>query len=97
MSRVADRPYFLYVLWSETARRFYIGISEDPDQRLAQHNSGESAGWTRRHQPWVLVHSERYETFGEARRRELALKAQKGGAGFFRKTGLDPQRFGRGS
>jgi putative endonuclease len=96
MSRVADKPYFLYVLWSATGQRFYLGISEDPDHRLEQHNAPDADGWTRRYQPWTIVHIERYESFGDARRRELDLKAQKGGAGFFRKTGLDPSQFKRG-
>jgi hypothetical protein len=34
-------------------------------------------------------------SYTEARRRELELKSQKGGKGFFAKTGLDPTRFGR--
>ena len=38
MSRVSGRVHYVYVLWSPRARRFYIGISEDPDQKLTQHN-----------------------------------------------------------
>ena len=30
----------MYVLWSASARKFYIGISEDPTVRLLQHISG---------------------------------------------------------
>jgi putative endonuclease len=97
MSRVAGKPYFVYVLWSAGGSRFYIGISEDPSQRLHQHNSGIRAGWTRRHRPWTLVHLEKYDTYTQARARERELKAQKGGAGFFAKTGLDPDTFKQGS
>ena len=93
MSRVSDKPYFVYVLWSPSGLRFYIGVSEDPENRLLQHNSGELRGWTKRYRPWLIVHTERYRTYGDARRRELDLKAQKSGAGFFFKTGLDPTRF----
>jgi len=35
MSRVSDKPYFVYVLWSKSASRFYIGISESPEIRSA--------------------------------------------------------------
>ena len=93
MSRVTGKPYFVYVLWSASGRRFYIGISEAPDQRLHQHNSDDRAGWTARHRPWRLVHTERYDSYQEARIREGELKAQKGGAGFYAKTGLDPAAF----
>jgi putative endonuclease len=97
MSHISDKPYLVYILWSESGRLFYIGISEAPEHRLEQHNSESGQGWTRRHQPWVIVHTERYTTYGDARRRELDLKAQKGGVGFFAKTGLDALNFKRGS
>ena len=42
MSHVSGRVYFVYVLWSVSAGKFYIGISEDPAARLQQHNSGVS-------------------------------------------------------
>jgi putative endonuclease len=97
MSRVSDRTYFVYVLWSQSARRFYIGVSEDPSVRLAQHNSEAGKHWTKRYRPWTLIHSERHASYAEARRRELRLKAQKGGAGFFAMTGLNPSDFPRRS
>ena len=97
MSRVSGKPYFVYVLWSEAAKRFYTGISENPESRLDQHNSGQLHGWTARFRPWQLVHSERFPDYAAARRREKDLKAQKSGLGFFVKTGIDPARFRRGS
>ena len=97
MSRVSDKPYWLYVLWSPSGGRFYIGVSDDPDRRLAQHNDAGARSWTRRYSPWNLVHTERYASYREARERELELKNQKGGVGFFTKTKLDPSDFGRGS
>ena len=97
MSRVSGKPYFVYVLWSQTGGCFYIGISEDPENRKLQHNSDAGRGWTARHRPWKLVYSEKCEDYKTARLRENELKRQKGGIGFFEKTGLDPARFGRGS
>jgi putative endonuclease len=95
MSRVSSKDYFVYILWSKPARKFYIGISEDPAARLAQHNSGVSK-WTARLVPWEMVHVERHEIYSGARKRELLVKRQKGGAGFYTLTGLDPVRFARG-
>jgi len=92
MSRVSDKPYFVYVLWSPSASRFYIGISEDPKIRLIQHNAGISK-WTARHAPWELVRVEAYLDYSSARKRELLLKRQKGGIGFYGLTGLDSSRF----
>ena len=96
MSRVSGKSYFVYVLWSAHADRFYIGVSEDPEKRLEQHNQG-LAGWTARHYPWTLVYTEGYQDYRTARKRELELKAQKAGRGFFLRTGLKPEQFGRGS
>jgi putative endonuclease len=96
-SRVANKPYFLYVLWSSSAARFYIGISDSVAHRMKQHNSAGPQGWTSRYKPWTLVHSEQFDNYTDARRRELELKRQKGGKGFFAKTGLDPSDFGRRS
>jgi putative endonuclease len=90
------KPYFVYVLWSAGASRFYIGLSEDPVKRLQQHNQART-GWTARYRPWILVHTERYDDHQAARKRELELKAQRGGRGFFLRTGLNPNQFGRGS
>ena len=97
MSRVSGRPYFVYILWSASARRFYIGVAASPIDRLAQHNSGTYRSWTKSYRPWTLVKTEQYANYTTARGRELELKAQKGGRGFFEKTGLDPGAFGRGS
>ncbi len=95
MSRVSGKSYFTYVLWSASAHRFYIGITENPAHRLAQHNLGKF-GWTKRYRPWEIVFAEEHDSYAAARKRELQLKAQKGGFGFYAQTGLDPARFGRG-
>ena len=94
MSRVSGRSFYLYVLWSGSAKRFYIGISIDPQHRLLQHNQS-TRGWTARYRPWHLVHQESYLDYASARKREIELKRQKGGDGFFRLTGLDPNQFMR--
>ncbi len=92
MSRVSSRRYFVYVLWSMSASRFYIGMSEDAEKRLVQHNTGISK-WTARYAPWELMLVESYPNYTDARKRELLLKKQKGGVGFYALTGLDPARF----
>ncbi|MCW9706541.1 GIY-YIG nuclease family protein [Fodinibius salsisoli] len=38
--------HFLYILRSEVKETYYIGVSDDPERRLAYHN-GESKGYTR--------------------------------------------------
>jgi putative endonuclease len=70
-------PCSVYIVKSEIADRYYIGSATDVDKRVAIHNSG-SARWTRRYQPWVVVHIEEYATRGEAIIRERFLKRLKG-------------------
>ena len=76
MSRVSDKSYFVYVLWSKSASRFYIGISESPETRVVQHNAGISA-WTARYMPWDLGLAEPCANYSDARKRELRLKKTK--------------------
>jgi putative endonuclease len=78
--------YRVYVLQNSVGS-FYIGLSEDIAVRLAQHNAGVSK-WTKSRGPWGLVWSSDPLSLSEARKLENLLKRQKGGAGFYRLTGL---------
>jgi putative endonuclease len=71
--------YQVYIL-KNAAGRSYIGVTEDVETRLAQHNSGVST-WTRGKGPWVLDWLSRPLDLGEARKLENLLKRQKGGGG----------------
>ena len=71
MSRVSGRAFFVYVLRSECSPRFYISISENPRQRLKQHNES-GRGWTARYCPWVLTHVEEYPNYRAARQRDFS-------------------------
>jgi putative endonuclease len=82
VSRVSGKPYFVYVLWSPSGRVFYVGISDDVGVRVAQHNAGKHASWTRKHRPWVVVHTENYCDYRSARCRELDLKLKREAAAF---------------
>jgi putative endonuclease len=86
------RPYWVYVLYSDSGDRFYTGLSEDVDERLRKHNAGRSR-WTARHRPWRCVFRREFRDLTEARRFERLLKRQKGGDGLFRLTGLRARDF----
>ena len=66
--------YFVYVLKSECYNRFYIGISDNIDRRLKEHNNGKTKS-TKHYRPWNLVFSEMYENRAQARVREKYLKS----------------------
>jgi putative endonuclease len=78
--------YFVYVLQNPESR-CYIGLSDNVVRRVEQHNLGVSK-WTRGRGPWRLVWNKGPFTLSEARKLEQDLKRQKGGSGFYQKTGL---------
>ena len=53
---------------------FYTGWTNDLDKRLAAHNSGTGAKYTRSRRPVTLWYYECFPTRSEAMRRECALK-----------------------
>ena len=80
--------YRVYVLLNEQARR-YIGLTENLERRLQQHNAGVSK-WTKNRGPWKLVWQSEPMSLSNARKLENQLKRQKGGRGLdhiIQKTG----------
>ncbi len=66
--------WFVYVVRCRDGT-LYTGISRDLAARLAKHNQGKGARYTRGRGPVALVHSERLSGQAEALRREAAIKA----------------------
>jgi putative endonuclease len=66
---------FVYVLGTATRNGplTYVGWTHDVARRLAQHNAGKGARFTRG-RAWILLHQERLATRGEAMSREWHLK-----------------------
>lgn len=52
----------------------YSGYTPDPARRLALHNRGKGAKYTRARLPVQLVYTEAFATKSEALKREAALK-----------------------
>ncbi len=69
--------FYVYVLYSKSWDRFYIGQTSDVDDRIKRHNGGRSQ-YTRGGRPWLLIHTEEYSTRSEAIKRELFLKSAEG-------------------
>ncbi len=65
--------YYTYIV--ECAdKSLYTGFTDDPDKRMAAHNAGEGAKYTRSRRPVELKYFEEFETKSEACRREYAIK-----------------------
>jgi len=69
--------WYLYILESEKDGIHYIGISQDTNRRLQEHNSGKNL-FTKGHIPWKLLYTEIYNSAVEARAREKYFKSGAG-------------------
>ncbi len=65
--------FFVYVLYSQTLRKFYVGQTTDVAQRLEEHNRGKSK-YTSKGAPWEVVTTFEAQTRSEATRLELQIK-----------------------
>ena len=65
--------FYVYILYSEKADKYYIGQTEDIDQRISTHNLRRNLGLN----DWQLKYFEKYETRSEAVRRESEIKNKK--------------------
>lgn len=73
MSAAEPSCWFVYVLIND-AGVSYTGIAKDVAARLAKHNAGSGARFTRGRGPWRLLHVEGPSAHGDALRREMAIK-----------------------
>ena len=67
----------VYVLKSEDNDIFYVGMTEDIERRLKEHNKGKSK-FTKAYMPWVLLYSEEFSDYTTARVREKYFKTNAG-------------------
>ncbi len=68
--------YWVYILRSDSADRYYIGQTDNPEKRINAHRSGKSE-YTRRASDWYLVYKKEYETRKQAQKVENFIKRQK--------------------
>jgi putative endonuclease len=52
----------------------YIGITDNPQQRLKYHNEKRGALFTKRDSRFEIVFLEQHETLAQARKREIQVK-----------------------
>jgi putative endonuclease len=69
--------FTVYVLYSATYKKIYIGFTSSLEERIRSHNELGTKGWTVRYRPWTLIHKEIFESKAEALRREKELKTAK--------------------
>lgn len=65
--------YHVYLLKSKKKEIFYIGYTNNIEQRLKQHNSGQSE-YTKKYMPWDVIYYESFVSLEDAKVREKSLK-----------------------
>ena len=69
--------FYVYVLKSKKDSFQYIGLSQDAEERLREHNAGRVKS-TKSKRPWKLLYKESFRTRTDARKREKYLKTAAG-------------------
>ena len=62
--------FFVYIIYSISVDKFYIGYTSDLEKRLSEHNGGISV-YTSKASDWCLMYFEPWPS------RELAMKREK--------------------
>ena len=65
--------WFLYIIECRTAE-LYVGIAQDVEKRVQEHNKGRACRYTKFRTPVKLVYSEFCGEYLTARRREREVK-----------------------
>ncbi len=63
--------FYLYILYSESFDKYYIGYTDNTVKRLEEHNTSSHNTYTSKHRPWILK-----ATFEVGEIRALAMKIE---------------------
>jgi putative endonuclease len=72
--------FFVYIIESEESKRYYIGQTENLQERLKRHNEGKNLS-TKAYIPWQLKWWKEFDSRSEAVKAEIKLKSIKKRAG----------------
>jgi putative endonuclease len=67
--------YYVYILWSEQLQKYYVGSSNNLNDRMQRHNAGQGK-YTSKGVPWILKWSITFPARGEAFRLEQKIKSR---------------------
>ena len=65
--------YFVYILYSSSLDKFYVGVSKDPEKRLLFHNAGKAGprAFTKRATDWGI------KWLMSCENKEIAIKVER--------------------
>ena len=65
--------YYSYIIWSQNFDTFYKGVTQNPDQRIWEHNNDMSR-FTANKGPWAIVYLKQHASKREALIEEKRIK-----------------------
>lgn len=65
--------YFVYMI-KNSACKLYIGITQNPDERVLSHNNRQGAKFTKYIPDFKIIFLEKHNSASQARQREIQLK-----------------------
>jgi putative endonuclease len=66
--------FFVYAIKSTVRNYIYVGMTNNVNRRLIEHNNGENRS-TKAYKPFVLIYTAEFQTRIEAREKEKYLKS----------------------
>ena len=69
-------PFYVYIIYSKALDRYYVGHSEDLNDRIFRHNNSGSKA-TKKTCDWQLVYKEEFLSRADAMQREVSIKKKK--------------------
>ena len=70
------KMYFVYIIYSPTKNKYYVGSCEDVNKRVLKHNTNHS-GFTGKTGDWIVKWTEEHPEKSSALKRENQIKAWK--------------------
>jgi predicted GIY-YIG superfamily endonuclease len=67
-------PHYVYIVRCKDGT-FYTGYTNDLEQRLEKHNTGQGAKYTRGRGPVKLVYKRRFKSYNQALKAEWEIKS----------------------
>ncbi|BAX79869.1 GIY-YIG nuclease family protein [Labilibaculum antarcticum] len=64
--------FFIYILYSPSSDKYYIGYTEDVSKRIFMHNNPIRSSYTSKHRPWILKRA-----FKVSDKKTLTLKVER--------------------
>ncbi len=70
-----EHQYWTYILTNTARNVMYVGVTDNLENRVAEHRAGTGSDVTRRYNVHTLVYAEDYQQIEDAIAREKEIKA----------------------